>query len=233
MGGPSSVGFSYSCVAAVGRARPRPLAEALEPAPPLARPSVEFPPPVSFMPRLRLDAVASEALLDGDNPAVSPPLPNELSEPKLSVHSPIWSLMFDSWLLICDRFDHRNKPAAAAPAATAAAAIGLSRAISMTPPVLPLARLPELPRLLPLREFLAIFHSPQDEFASTVSTTESGGRSAPGRRRAVRSGRMSASGRNAQAVASWSSIVSALDARYSPGCSTFSCSTTPSLMIIE
>ena len=32
---------------------------------------------------------------------------------------------------------------------------------------------------------------------------------------------------------SWPSIVSALEAEYSPGASTFSCSTTPSLTIIE
>src|SRR5206468_10331563 len=42
-----------------------------------------------------------------------------------------------------------------------------------------------------------------------------------------------ASGPAGQAVASWSSRCSALDARYSPGCSTLSCSTTPSLTSIE
>jgi hypothetical protein len=66
-------------------------------------------------------------------------------------------------LLICDRFDHRKSPAAAAPAATAAAAIGRSRAMSMTPPDPPLLRLflrpsllVPLVRLVPLRLFLAM-----------------------------------------------------------------------------
>src|SRR5262249_12284775 len=67
-------------------------------------------------------------------PLVSSP-PDQPQSPELMFcdHSPIWSLRFDSWLLICVRFDHKNNPAAAAPAAAAAAANGRSRAISTTP----------------------------------------------------------------------------------------------------
>src|SRR4051812_25400798 len=89
-----------------------------------------------------------------------------------SVHSPIWSERLLSWSVICDLRDHRNKPAAAAPAATAAAAIGRSRAKSITPPdELLLLRprfelLPLLPLLLlPPRLFLGIAFSPSDDFA--------------------------------------------------------------------
>ena len=149
--------LGYSCVAAAEPARPRPLAGPVVPPPPLVAPRVEFPPPGSLIPRLRLEVERLPLLVEVVRPALSSLLSNELPEPKLSVHSPICSLMFDNWLLICERFDHRNSPAAAAPAATAAAAIGLSRAISMTPPVLSLPRLPELLlRLRPPRVFLAI-----------------------------------------------------------------------------
>src|SRR5206468_9120583 len=109
----------YCCVAAVDRARPRPLALPRLPPPPLVAPRLALPPPVSLIPRVRLLVVV--------RPAVS-----SLAV-KFSVHSPNWSLKLLSWLLICARFDHRNSPAAAAPAAAAAAASGRSRAMSITP----------------------------------------------------------------------------------------------------
>src|SRR5205085_3825896 len=91
-------------------------------------------------------------LEDDDRPDVSPendPLP---SLPQPSRHSPIWSLSWPSWSLIWARFDHRNKPAAAAPAAAAAAATGRSRTISIIPQSLywlrPLGLLLRPPRLL-------------------------------------------------------------------------------------
>src|SRR4051794_2461367 len=78
----------------------------------------------------------------------------------LSVHSPSWSLRLLSWSVIWARRDHRNSPAAAAPAATAAVASGRSRAISATPQSLLL-----LPRLL----FLAIISSPLLGFTLSVT----------------------------------------------------------------
>ena len=180
----------------------------------------------SLLPRIRTDLLPPPC-------AMKPPF--EPSDCMPSRHSPICSLRAGQICsLIWIRFDHRNMPAAAAPAAAAAAANGRSRALSITsrdilivagcgllfwPPRLP--RLP--PRLLFCHIALLLY-----------SLSALNAREAPAFRRnaqtaARRVGRRS----NGQAVASWSSIFSALDARYSPGCSTLSCSTTPSLTIIE
>jgi hypothetical protein len=132
-------------------ARPRLLAFGRIPPPPLLRPRLALPPPVSLIPRwLRVEPLAS---LDVVRPPVSSSVDRLVSPERMfSVHSPIWSLRFESWLLIWLRFDHRNRPAAAAPTAAAAAATGRSRAISITPQSLywlrPLGLLFRPPRLL-------------------------------------------------------------------------------------
>src|SRR5947209_11975039 len=108
-------------------ARPRPLAVLRTPPPPVVRPRLALPPPVSLIPR-RLPIPLLEDLRD----VVSPPVSSSLWNWP-SLHSPIWSLRLLSWSLICCRRDHRKRPAAAAPAAAAAAAIGRSRTSSVTP----------------------------------------------------------------------------------------------------
>src|SRR4051794_39004411 len=132
------------------RTRPRPLAVVLFPPPPLRAPRLALPPPVSLIPLVvpeRLRVVEPVVV----RPAVSSPKPMVSPD---CVQSPIWSLRLLSWLLICERLDHRNRPAAAAPAAAAAAASGRSRAISITPQSLywlrPVGLLLRPPRLLVL-----------------------------------------------------------------------------------
>src|SRR5205085_2399584 len=117
------------------------------------------------------------------------------------------------------------------------AATGRSRTRSVTPPLLywfrPLGLL-FWPRLLPRRLVLGIAVSPWGCFALHSVQRTRARPVAPRRGGTVRSCPESASDAiAAQAVSSWSSICSALDARYSPGASTLSCSTTPSLTSIE
>ncbi|MGN6059155.1 MAG: hypothetical protein ACTHOI_11310 [Sphingomicrobium sp.] len=114
-----------------------------------------MPPPVSLIPRrellLRLRPPLGWFVLPELPELAKPPVSSLWLmplEPMFSVHSPIWSLRLLIWSLICERFDHRKRPAAAAPAATAAAATGRSRAKSITPPDQSL-----LARLLLLRLF--------------------------------------------------------------------------------
>src|SRR5437764_3662167 len=144
-------------------ARPRPLALLVLPPPPLLAPRLALPPPVSLMPPRRLEAVE---LPDEARPEIS--LLAEVSPPlvQLSLHSPIWSLSPLSWSLICARRDHRNSPAAAAPAATAVAASGRSRAKFITPQsslywLRPDGLLLRLPRLL----LFAMRFTPTDDCA--------------------------------------------------------------------
>ena len=161
--------------------------------------------------------------------------PSESRAAYCSVHSPIWSVRLLIWSLIWLRRDHRNTPAASGAGGRRR---GGERALARR--VHPRrcytgcglrgccsgrVRLRSLAIDFSPREMISLSNRLNDLSARGVRARFGSAAARRGEQRRARSRvRRSPAGR---------AYVSALDARYSPGASTLSCSTTPSSTIIE